>query len=425
MTRKGRIPRVRSGGLGHATRGMRVVLASRIYWPESAAASFRLTAVVDALVDSGAEVEVLTSRPGSATGAVAESAGGPRVRRWPVLRDKAGYVRGYLPYLSFDLPLVLRLLATRRPDVVLIEPPPTTGAVVRVITSARSALAGRRIPYVYYAADVWSDASASTGAPAPVVVALRVLERFALAGAQDVIAVAEGVAQRVRELGARTVHVVPNGIDTAVFTPAAPTAEPVAIRGLPESPFLVYAGTASEWQGAEVFAEAMRQVVLEVPGARLVFLGQGSSWPALQRVARELPAGTMELLPLVSPHAAAAWLRAAAGALVSVKPGLGYDFAYPTKVLAALACGTPVVYAGPGPAAYDLIEHDLGEAVPYAVEHVAAAMIRVLRAKPDAAAGRRRVGWVVANRSLTRTGREAAAVILFGPVRAQSSEGTA
>jgi len=391
---------------------MRVVLASRIYWPESAAASFRLTAVVDALVDSGAEVEVLTSRPGSATGAVAESVGSPRVRRWPVLRDESGYVRGYLPYLSFDLPLALRLLATRHPDVVLVEPPPTTGAVVRVVTAARSALAGRPIPYVYYAADVWSDASASTGAPAPVVVALRVLERFALAGAQDVIAVAEGVAQRVRELGARTVHVVPNGIDTAVFAPAAPSAEPVAIRGLPERPFLVYAGTASEWQGAEVFAEAMRQVVREVPGARLVFLGQGSSWPALRRVARELPQGTLRLHPLAPPEVAAAWLRAAAGALVSVKPGLGYDFAYPTKVLAALACGTPVVYAGPGPAAYDIVEHGLGEAVPYDVDQVAAAMVRVLRTEPDDHAVGRRSDWVLAHRSLAATGHGAAGLVL-------------
>jgi glycosyltransferase involved in cell wall biosynthesis len=97
---------------------------------------------------------------------------------------------------------------------------------------------------------------------------------------------------------------------------------------------------------------------------------------------------------------------------VSVKPGLGYDFAYPTKVIAALACGTPVVYAGPGPAASDLAEQGLGEAVPYDVRAVAAAMVRVLRAGPDAAARQRRVDWVTANRSLERTGREAAAVVL-------------
>ncbi len=129
---------------------------------------------------------------------------------------------------------------------------------------------------------------------------------------------------------------------------------PVAEEAPRDAAYLVYAGTASEWQGAEIFAEAMRVVVQEDPRARLVFLGQGSAWPALQRIAAELPAGAIELRPLVPPAQAAAWQRGAAGAVVSVRPGLDYDFAYPTKVIAALACGTPVVYAGPGPAADDL-----------------------------------------------------------------------
>src|SRR5690606_39527813 len=67
-----------------------------------------------------------------------------RVRRARVLRDSSGYVRGYLPYLSFDVPAALRLLTVRRPDVVVVEPPPTTGVVVRLVCALR------RVPYVYY-----------------------------------------------------------------------------------------------------------------------------------------------------------------------------------------------------------------------------------------------------------------------------------
>ncbi|WP_114906585.1 glycosyltransferase family 4 protein [Ornithinimicrobium murale] len=386
----------------------RVVLASRIFAPEAAAATFRLTEVVRALVARGAQVRVLTSAPPPGQQARdATDVPGAAVRRAPVLRDATGYVRGYLPYLSFDAPLAVRLLTTPRPDVILVEPPPTTGAVVRVVSGMRSLL-GRRVPYVYYAADVWSDASESVGAPRAVVGLLRWVERFALRGARDVLAVSEGVAERVRELGADPVTVVRNGIDTELFTPegAVPGAAPAA-------PFLVYAGTASEWQGAEIFGAAMHEVIEQVPGARLVFLGQGSSWAALQQIAAELPPGTLELRPLVPPEQAAAWQRAAAGALVSIRPGLGYDFAYPTKVLAALACGTPVVYAGPGPAAADLREHGLGEAVEYAVGPVAEAMVRVLRAHPTPDSERsRRAGWVLEHRSLARTGSEAAGVVL-------------
>ena len=387
----------------------RVVLASRIFAPESAAATFRLTALVRALLAGGAEVEVLTaaSPPGSTVDDERDVPGAV-VRRWPVLRDAAGYVRGYLPYLSFDVPLTFRLWAVPRADVVVVEPPPTTGAVVRATLVMQRLLLRRGTPYVYYAADIWSDASASTGAPGVVVTVLRALERFAIRGAREVIAVSDGVAERVHALGGARVHVVPNGIDTETFTPVGPVAE----EAPRDAAYLVYAGTASEWQGAEIFAEAMRVVVQEDPRARLVFLGQGSAWPALQRIAAELPAGAIELRPLVPPAQAAAWQRGAAGAVVSVRPGLDYDFAYPTKVIAALACGTPVVYAGPGPAADDLTQHDLGRAVPYDARRVAEAMVEVLRAPRTSADERRRVSWVREHRSVDATGRAAADVVL-------------
>lgn len=401
---------------------VRVLLASRIYLPEAAAASFRLGAVVRALSGAGAQVEVLTAAVPArlvTQGAQEQRSTGQRVteashdlaqggelniRRWPVLRDAAGYVRGYLPYLSFDVPLAVRLLLARRPDVVLVEPPPTTGAVVRAVTTLTSLV--RRVPYVYYAADIWSDASAATGASRAVVEALRALERFSLRGAARVIAVSDGVASRARELGAQRVTVVPNGIDTDIFTPEGEGPEQA-----PAGPFLLYAGTASEWQGAEIFAEAMERVIAQVPGARLVFLGQGSSWPALAALAAQLPVGTIELRPLVPPEEAAQWHRAAAAALVSVKPGVDYDFAYPTKVLAALACGTAVIHAGPGPAGADIAAHDLGLAVPYESDAVAAAMVAALRAGGSEGDVERRVAWVREHRSLAATG-EAVAQIL-------------
>ena len=396
-----------SGAGARGSRRRRVLLATRIFAPEAAAATFRLGALVRALAGQ-AEVRVLTTTPPPGLRGRADAVGssGVRVSRWPVLRDATGYVRGYLPYLSFDLPLTLRLLTAPRPDVVVVEPPPTTGAVVRTVTALR------RIPYVYYAADVWSDATASMGAPAPVVAVMRAVERYALRGARDVIAVSDGVADRVRCLlgrsGRARVSVVPNGIDTDVFCPDGER-HPDA----PETPYLVYAGTASEWQGAEVFAEAMREVVTAEPSARLVFLGQGSSWPALRRVRDELPEGAIELRPLVPPAEAAAWLRGAAAALVSVRPGVGYDFAYPTKVIAALATGVPVVFAGPGPAADDVRDHDLGEAVAHDPAPVAAAMLAAIRRSAGPASERaRRTAWVREHRSLGATGAAAAAVVL-------------
>lgn len=352
---------------------MRVTLVTRIYEPEPAAAAFRLAALVRALGDGGDEVLVLTTRAPLGAEA-ADAPDGTRIRRAPVLRDSGGNVRGYLQYLSFDVPAFFRLLFSRRSDVVVVEPPPTSGFLSRV------ACAIRRIPYVYYAADVWSAGAESIGAPGFVLSLLRWVERRALRGAATVIAVTDGVAEKVRLLApAARVEVVPNGIDTEVFTPDGET--------IADAPWGVYAGTTSEWQGADVFIRAMPRVRETLPDARIVFVGQGSAWPALRELAAKTGGAGVSFVDPVPAQRAAALLRSARAGLVSLKPGQGYDFALPTKVLASAACGTPVVFAGVGTGAEFVRTERLGAAVDHDPESVAHAMIEAFRSPPSA--GRR------------------------------------
>ena len=88
------------------------LLATRIHLPEAAAASFRLDGVERALARHGVPVRALTTTVPGRDGKPAPQVDDPkgvRVSRWPALRDASGYLRGYLPYLSFDVPLALRL----------------------------------------------------------------------------------------------------------------------------------------------------------------------------------------------------------------------------------------------------------------------------------------------------------------------------
>ena len=404
-----------------------VLLATRIHLPEAAAASFRLDSVEKALVADGMAVRVLTSRAPADAPQGEPDPEGVEVSRWPVLRDSSGYLRGYVPYLSFDLPLALRLLMAPRPEAILVEPPPTTGAVVRVVAALRA------IPYVWYAADVWSAATASTGAADIVVRAVEKLEAFAVGGAARVIAVNDGVAQSVAELvnaapddesWAQRIRIVPNGIDTTVFDAHGPTpSEQDRARIGLNGPYFVYAGTASEWQGADVFVHALAQVRRTHPKAQLLFLGRGTAWQEITQAASQLPAGpdgapAVIMHPAVPAAEAAVWQRGAAAALVSIKPGQGYDFAYPTKVLSALGCGTPVLFAGRGPVSADVRDFDLG----WAAEHDAAAVAEAMRTALDTydaeiASGARPTtaqrfhDWVEDHRSLRATGQSAARVV--------------
>ncbi|CAA9228865.1 MAG: hypothetical protein AVDCRST_MAG83-1766 [uncultured Arthrobacter sp.] len=373
----------------------KVLLATRLYPPEVGAAAFRLQALTRGLTDAGADVSVLTTRPPRGTDDPRPAKG---VKRWPVLRDSGGNVRGYVQYMSFDLPLFFRLLAARA-DIVVSEPPPTTGLMVALSSWLR------RRRYVYYAADIWTDALAATSAPAPVVSIMRSIEGVALRKALKVIAISQGVADQTRQFSVdpSRVVVVGNGVDTETFSPDGPAAEP-GYR------YFVYTGTMSEWQGAEIFIDAMEEVLLRFPDVRLHFFGQGSAEAALKEKAARMADDRIRFGGVVPPAEAATWIRGAAGSLVSIVPDQGYDFAKPTKIYAAAACGTPVIYAGKGASAGMVAEGGLGYASGFSSTEVAKAMIRLLE-EPDHGRAAR-AAWVEDNASLRTSGRHAAAEVL-------------
>ena len=383
---------------GRTAAGLRVRIASRLFAPEVGAAAFRLRVLADAFAQLGADVEVLTTTP---PGSPRIDDGDLRVRRWPVLRDAGGNVRGYVQYMSFDLPLLLRLLF-RRADLTVVEPPPTTGVVVRLVSMLQ------RRPYVYYAGDVWSDGVASMGAPKIVVAVMRLLETWALRGAAHVLCVSSEVALRVGELGVPVERqvVVGNGVDTDVFSPE--------VEPIDGGSAFVYTGTMSEWQGADVFIRALAKVRAQFPDARLSMLGQGSATDDLRALADELCPGAVDFRGVVPPAECARWIRAARAALVSIKPGIGYDFAKPTKIYAATACGTPVIFAGVGAGQEVVSTHGLGWAPGYDVESVATAMTESLQLPADRAyeLSARCAEWTTAHASLRAQGLQAAREVL-------------
>ena len=394
---------------------MLVTLATRTFTPEPTAAALRLGALARALAAGGDTVRVLTSRLASSVardareteetqapeGVSAHAGEGPglvEVRRAPVLRDRTGAVRGYVSYMSFDLPLLARLLGGPRPDVVVCEPPPTTGVAVRL------ACALRRVPYVYYCADIVSDAAALAGVPGLVVRTVAGLESFALCGARRVIAVSDGVALRACELGARDVAVIPNGVRVpeAVAT-GVPDGFPAC-----SGPVFVYAGTVAQWLAPEVFVDAFERARERLGDARLVFVGQGSGWDALAEHARGV-AG-VDLIPAVSADEADRWMARATATLASLRPG-GYDYAYPTKILASIAQGTPVIYAGPGQAARDVEESALGVACSLDVDEIAEAMVALASGAASWVGRDGARAWVREHRSVLASSRAAAAVV--------------
>lgn len=354
--------------------GTRVVIASRIFAPEPSAASLRLGALAAELAERGADVRVLTTR--SPRPVTPDDRSGVDVRRWPVLRDRSGYVRGYLPYLSFDVPLFLRVLFAKHGDVYVCEPPPTTGFVLRL------ACAIVRRPYVYYAADIWSDAAQATGASGVVIRAVRGMEAFAMRGARAVLVVTEGVAERAGALApAAPVHVVGHGVDLDRFSSVGDAADTPAD--------VVYVGSASEWHGAELAVNALIAVLRSDSEVSAAFIGQGTSWHRMRAAVADAGlSARIRFVDTVPPEQAAAWLRGARVSIATLMPGKGYDFAVPTKMYASVAVGTPVAYAGPDPVRSIVENAGLGRGVEYDEGALARAIEDLLKNDREASAAR-------------------------------------
>ena len=300
------------------------------------------------------------------------------------------------------MPLLLRILF-RRWAIAVAESPPTTGLVVAV------AAALRRRPFAYYAADVWTDGVKSMGASAAVVTVMRWMERAVLRRAAVTLSISDEVTDRLVALGADRdrVVVIGNGIDTEVFSPRV---EPAV-----DDRYFVYTGTMSEWQRPEIFVRAFADIAQEDPDVSLRFFGQGAVEGQLHSLAEELVPGRVIFGGVVSPAESASWIRGATASLVSIAPGIGYDFARPTKTYAAAACGTPVLFAGARSGRELVADAELGEAVEFEVDAVADAMRRLLRSAASGETDRRRAqraAWAARHVSLAAVGERAATAVL-------------
>lgn len=349
---------------------MRVTIASRIYNPEVSAASVMLSTWADEFARQGHEVTVLTARP--PRGAVINDPPGITIKRARVKRDRQQYVRGYLSYMSFDIPLAFRVLFSKAADVYLVEPPPTTVAVMRVATALK------RRPYAVRAADYWTDAAELVVRSRAAIRWLGWLEKWGLNGAAVLFAAHDPLIGRFRQAGVST-RAIPIGFgaDLASFHYAGqepPTAP---------APVFVYAGTHASWHGAGIFVDALAQASDEIPEARLVFYGVGDEREPMQRRAKELGIDQrVEFHAPVPPSQLAPILASATACLASLLPSPANEYAVATKVYSSLAAGCPVIFAGIGPTDELLAQmgsDDVGIALPYDIDAVRNAMVSMAK----------------------------------------------
>jgi glycosyltransferase involved in cell wall biosynthesis len=333
---------------------VRIGLISQWFAPEPA---FIPTSLAAELAARGHEVRVLTGYPNYPDGRIypgfrqrwgrQSTVDGYRLRRVPLYPSHdSSTLRRTASYASFAASSSLAALRyLRGVDVVYVyHPPATTFAAAAVLRRLR------HVPAVVHIQDLWPDAvTDSSLAPRSRLFhsGLNRLMRHIYSAAAGIVVSAPSVRDTLVERGAdpERVRLVLNWTDEALFHPVGPTDEGRAAIGHRGRCTIMHAGNIGPFQNV---ANAVQAAAAAADAVDLVLVGTGIEEDVSRRLAAELNATNVRFLGRRDPSLMAMLYGAAEFQLVSLRDRPCLRGAIPSKLQAALSCGSPVVAATGG-----------------------------------------------------------------------------
>lgn len=370
---------------------MKILVVTPVFWPEA----FRINDLVQAWVEQGHEVEVLTGRPNyphasqfpdhSWHGPLTEKALGARILRVPVF--PRGQARAYelgLHYMSFVILGSLRLLLHRSADwdrIFVFQTSPVTVAIPALLARMCSGA-----PVVLWVQDLWPEAVTSSG-----LVGNRVFGSIlawlstALYRASDrLVTQSQAFLESLSARGvpAKRLAFVPNWAED-FYLSADPEAGDGQVEGRPFT--VLFAGNLGRGQGADTMLQAM-QCLRFHPMVRWRLVGEGALKPWLQAQVEDLGLSSrVEFLPACPPEAMPPLFAAADALLVCLRKDPVYTMTVPGKLQSYLASGRPVLGCIDGEGARIIWESGAGLVAPAEdAEALAAQVLALMELEPEA-----------------------------------------
>ena len=233
-------------------------------------------------------------------------------------------------------------------------------------------------PFVFEVRDLWPLLPRAMGVVSNplVLAALSALEWISYHSADACIGLAPGICEGIAERGVALSRItsIPNACDLELFHPQnqGEVKQPELIKDLlppllPGSFVAAFTGAHGLANGLDAVLDAA--VVLQRQGRsdiQLLFIGDGSCKPALERRVASEGLGNCHFLPPIPKPQLAQILRQSVhvGLMVLDDVPAFYRGTSPNKFFDYLACGLPVVNNYPGWLAELIHEHRLGIQVP-------------------------------------------------------------
>ena len=371
---------------------MRVAILSQYYDPEPVP---KAGEIARALRERGHEPFVITGFPNYPSGKLYDGFKLKLIRR--EVRDDVPIIRTFefpyhgknilgriLNYGSFVLSAPLGALFMKKPDVMYVWHPPLTVGIAALLISAI-----RRVPFVYDVQDIWPEGAVWSGLMRDglLVRTMSVVERLIYRRAAHILVVTEGARQNLIGKGVPADHltVMPHWVDERLFDDSAAERREDVRRqlGWQDRFVVMFAGNVGMVQGLDT---AIRAATLIDPNsnALIVIVGDGSDRGRLVALAHE--AGVENRVKFIEhqPMQRMPELMAAADALlVHLRRSELARYSIPTKTLAYLAAGRPIIMATEGAAAELICRARAGVAIAPENPELLARTIEDLRNLPE------------------------------------------
>ncbi len=340
---------------------MRVVILSQYYPPEPIPKPHELAR---GLAERGHEVVVITGFPNYPAGQLYpdtrlrlwkwEVLDGIRILRLPLYPDHSrSAVRRALNYGSFAVAAGLLGSALSGPvEVMFAEHPPLTiGLAAWMIGRLR------RVPFVYAVNDLWPESVEATG----IVRSRRLLdymgrlERFVYRHAAAIAVISPGIKANLAGKGVppEKVHVMPHWADESLYRPVPPDPQLAEDLGMAGHFNVVFAGQLGLAQGLDAVLDAADELS-DLPDVQFVLVGDGTDADRLRQAAGQRGLKNVRFLDRQPAARMPAIFAVSDALLVTLRDHRLFRITIPSKTIAYLACGRPVLMAVEGDAA-DLI----------------------------------------------------------------------
>lgn len=345
---------------------------TQVYWPEVRTAPLNLAALAENLQRRGHRVTVLTGFPNHPFGRVYEGyrmslcqeehRGGVRIIRLPLFPDHSlSLVRRATNYCSFALSLtLLGTFLTRRAEfdaIFAYLPPLTIGLPVFLISRIH------RAPIVYWMTDLWPENLLASGAPVHPIMykAVRCVENQVYKSAKIVSMNSPGFVANLKSKGVKLekLEIVTDWADENVFFPVDYDQELAGGFGLAGKFNVMYAGNIGKVQGLEVMVEAAKRMK-DMTDIQFVLIGDGTELGRLKRLVAAYGLQNIKFIPRQPLEQMRRFFAIADVLLVHLNREPVFEMQLPSKIIAYMACGRPVLCAMHGEARKMIEEEGVG-----------------------------------------------------------------